>query len=151
MENEQFSEAVHSGVSLALPSTHNRLSRGWVGLAAVGAIALIILLVIALVAALSASNLGWQGWLAIAVTLAAFLLNALTSLAAEVIFLGALVLLLLSGVLDTPTALAGFSNPGMITVAVLYIVVAGLQQTGGLDMVSRTVLGMTSVKRVVTA
>jgi di/tricarboxylate transporter len=142
MENEQFSEAVHSGVSLALPSTHNRLSRGWVGLAVVGAIALIILLVIALVAALSASNLGWQGWLAIAVTLAAFLLNALTSLAAEVIFLGALVLLLLSGVLDTPTALAGFSNPGMITVAVLYIVVAGLQQTGGLDMVSRTVLGM---------
>jgi di/tricarboxylate transporter len=107
-------------------------------LAVVGAIALLI----ALVAVLSASNLSWQGWLASTVTLAAFLLNALTSLAAEVIFLGALVVLMLSGTLDTPTALAGFSNPGMVTVAVLYIVVTGLQQTGGLDMVSRTVLGM---------
>ncbi len=56
--------------------------------------------------------------------------------------MGALAVLLLSGVLDTATALAGFSNPGMITVAVLYIVVAGLQQTGGLDVISRTVLGM---------
>lgn len=138
MENKQFSGHTDSGASLALPSTPNRLSRGWVGLAAVGAIALGL----ALVAALSTSSLSWQGWLAIAVTLTAFLLNALTSLAAEVIFLGALVVLMLSGTLDTPTALAGFSNPGMITVAVLYIVVAGLQQTGGLDIVSRTVLGM---------
>ncbi|MFH7244825.1 MAG: SLC13 family permease [Spirulina sp.] len=87
-------------------------------------------------------GLGWQGWLTLGVTLGAFLLNALTSLAAEVVFLGALAILFLTGILDTPTALAGFSNPGMITVAVLYIVVAGLQQTGGLDMISRTVLGM---------
>lgn len=101
-----------------------------------------IALGLALVAVSPISDLSWQGWLAIAVTLAAFLLNALTSLAAEVIFLAALVVLMLSGVLDTATALAGFSNSGMITVAVLYIVVAGLQQTGGLDMVSRTVLGM---------
>ncbi|WOD41376.1 SLC13 family permease [Nodosilinea sp. E11] len=86
--------------------------------------------------------LGWQGGLALGVTLGAFLLNALTTLAAEVVFLAALALLLLSGVLDTSTALAGFSNPGMVTVAVLYIVVAGLQQTGGLDIISRSVLGM---------
>jgi di/tricarboxylate transporter len=86
--------------------------------------------------------LGWQGWLTIAITLGAFLLNALTSLASEAIFLGALAVLMLGGILDTETALAGFSNPGMITVGVLYVVVAGLQQTGGLDGVSRAMLGM---------
>ncbi|MGB6016105.1 MAG: SLC13 family permease, partial [Nodosilinea sp.] len=48
------------------------------------------------------------GWLTIGVTLAAFLLNALTPLPAEAIFLAALATLLLSGVLDTTTALAGF-------------------------------------------
>ncbi|WP_081972537.1 SLC13 family permease [Leptolyngbya sp. KIOST-1] len=138
MENEQLSRSAQPGASLALPSAHGRFTRGWVGLAAGAAIALGL----ALVAVSPISDLSWQGWLAIAVTLAAFLLNALTSLAAEVIFLAALVVLMLSGVLDTATALAGFSNSGMITVAVLYIVVAGLQQTGGLDMVSRTVLGM---------
>ena len=82
------------------------------------------------------------GWLTIVITIAAFLLNALTSLAAEVIFLGAAAVLLVTGILDEKTALAGFSNEGMITVAVLYIVVTGLEQTGGLTWVSQRVLGL---------
>jgi di/tricarboxylate transporter len=127
------------------------LASGWMGAirqrrwakGAVGiAIAALVLGGLALAHGLSAGGLGWEGWLALGVTLVAFLANALTTLAAEVVFLGALAVLLLSGVLDAATALAGFSNPGMITVAVLYVVVAGLQQTGGLDLVSRSVLGL---------
>ncbi|MBD2107181.1 SLC13 family permease [Nodosilinea sp. FACHB-13] len=87
-------------------------------------------------------QLAWEGWLSIGVTLGAFVLNTLTPLPADAIFLAALAILLLTGVLDTATALAGFSNPGMMTVGVLYIVVAGLQQTGGLDIISRAVLGL---------
>ncbi|PSR15184.1 SLC13 family permease [filamentous cyanobacterium CCP3] len=86
--------------------------------------------------------LTWAGWLTITITLAAFSLNALTPLPAEAIFLAALATLLLFGVLDTTTALSGFSNPGMVTVGVLYVVVAGLQQTGGLDIISRSLLGL---------
>ncbi len=85
--------------------------------------------------------LSWQGWLAIAVTIAAFCGNAFTSLPADIVFLGAAAVLFLSGVLDEKAALAGFSNSGMITVGVLYIVVAGLQQTGALQWVSSQVLG----------
>ncbi|WP_228038123.1 SLC13 family permease [Nodosilinea sp. LEGE 06152] len=87
-------------------------------------------------------QLTWAGWFTIAVILLAFLLNALTPLPAEAIFLAALATLLLTGVLDATTALAGFGNPGMITVGVLYVVVAGLQQTGGLDIISRSLLGL---------
>ena len=87
------------------------------------------------------SALSWQGWLAIAVTIAAFCGNAFTSLPADIVFLGAAAVLFLSGVLDEKAALAGFSNSGMITVGVLYIVVAGLQQTGALQWVSSQVLG----------
>ena len=86
--------------------------------------------------------LSWQGWLAIGVTIAAFLGNALTTLPADIVFLGAASILFLSGVLDEETALSGFSNSGMITVGVLYIVVSGLQQTGALQWVSQQVLGM---------
>ncbi|MGI8933566.1 MAG: SLC13 family permease, partial [Phormidesmis sp.] len=89
-----------------------------------------------------AGALSWQGWLAIAVTIAAFLGNALTALPAEIVFLGAAAVLFLSGVLDEEAALSGFSNSGMITVGVLYIVVTGLQQTGALQWVSQQVLGM---------
>ena len=76
-----------------------------------------------------------------ATTLAAFLGNAFTTLPAYVVFLGAAATLFLSGVLDEKAALAGFSNSGMITVGVLYVVVAGLQQTGALQWVSQQVLG----------
>ncbi len=88
------------------------------------------------------SVMPWQAWLAVAVTIAAFLGNALTSLPADIVFLGAAAVLFLSGVLDEKAALAGFSNSGMVTVGVLYIVVAGLQQTGALQWVSSQVLGM---------
>jgi di/tricarboxylate transporter len=88
------------------------------------------------------AGMTWQAWLSVGVTVAAFLGNALTSLPAEIIFLGAAAVLFLSGVLDEKTALSGFSNSGMITIAVLYIVVAGLQQTGALTWVSQQVLGI---------
>lgn len=88
------------------------------------------------------STFTWQGWLAIAVTVAAFSGNAFTSLPAEVVFLGAAAVLFLSGVLDEEAVLSGFSNSGMVTVAVLYIVATGLQQTGALNWVSHQVLGL---------
>lgn len=86
--------------------------------------------------------LTWQGWATIGIILIAFLLNAMTSLPAEIVFLGGLAFLFLTGVLDTEAALTGFSNAGMVTVAILYVVVAGLQQTGGLSWISQKVLGL---------
>ena len=87
-------------------------------------------------------DLDWQAWTTIAITVGVFLLNALTNLSAEVVFLGGTAVLFVSGILSEQDALAGFSNPGMITVAVLYIVVTGLTQTGGMNWVSQKVLGL---------
>jgi di/tricarboxylate transporter len=88
------------------------------------------------------ADLGWQAWVSIAVTIAALLGNAMTTLPAEIVFLGALAVLLVTGILKTNAALAGFSNEGMVTVAVLYMVVTGLQQTGSLAWISQRVLGL---------
>jgi len=87
-------------------------------------------------------DLPWQAGLAVGVTILTFLLTMLTAYPPEMIFLGGLALLMVSGVLSTEQALEGFSNPGMVTVGVLYIVVTGLQQTGGLAWVSQQVLGL---------
>jgi len=89
----------------------------------------------------SSFELSWQGWIAIAVAVSVFLLNTSTNLPTEIIFLGGMAVLFVSGILTEADALAGFSNPGMITVAVLYIVVTGLSQTGGLNWISQRVLG----------
>lgn len=111
-----------------------------VGLSGLGGILAVVTPVVA--ASPTLSTLSWQGWLAIAVTFGTFLFNALTTLSAEAVFLGGLAVLLISGVLPTEAALAGFSNPGMVTVGVLYIVVTGLQKTGGLDQISQVLLGL---------
>lgn len=55
---------------------------------------------------------------------------ALTRLAADLVLMGGLVVLLLAGVVTPGDALAGFSNPGVISIGALYIVVAGLRDTG---------------------
>ena len=87
-------------------------------------------------------GLGWQGWLTLSLITVAFGLNAVTALPAEIVFLGAVAILYVSGVLSTPAALNGFSNDGMVTVGVLYFVVTGLQQTGALEWVSQQALGL---------
>jgi di/tricarboxylate transporter len=54
---------------------------------------------------------------------------------------GGLTLLLVSGILTPQEALSGLANEGMVTVAVLYIVVSGVRNTGGLEWVIQRLLG----------
>ena len=51
----------------------------------------------------------------------------------DMIVFSALVVLLLSGILTTEEALRGFSNPGMLTIALLFIVVGTVQKHGLID------------------
>lgn len=107
----------------------------------VGAIACAIVGLTPLAASPAMVQLGWPGWLTLGTVGLAFLLNALTQLPADIVFLGALSLLFITGVLDAQQALSGFSNSGLVTVGVLYLVVTGLQQTGALGWISQQVLG----------
>ncbi|MCG3125941.1 MAG: hypothetical protein CHACPFDD_00768 [Phycisphaerae bacterium] len=75
--------------------------------------------------------LGWQAWLTIGVVVAVLLVLSLTRLSTDVALVGAVALLLVAGVLVPKEALAGLSNESIITIAVLYVVVAGLEATGG--------------------
>ena len=45
------------------------------------------------------------------------------------------------GVITAKDAIAGFSNSGMLTVAVLFLVVAGLRETGAVEWVAGRFLG----------
>ncbi len=84
---------------------------------------------------------GWPALLTLIVIACMFASLVFSRLPADVVFMGGLGVLLLSGVLTAKDALAGFSSPGMITVGLLYAVVAGLQEAGGLSWVSSHVLG----------
>ena len=60
----------------------------------------------------------------------------------DVILLGTLALLTALGVVSPGEAVAGFGNQGLIAVAALFIVVAGLGQTGAMNLVVQPLLGL---------
>jgi di/tricarboxylate transporter len=68
-------------------------------------------------------------------------LLAATRLSADVVLLAGVTALLVAGVLTPAEALAGLSNEGMATVGVLYVVAAGLRETGAIGWVVQGVLG----------
>ena len=73
--------------------------------------------------------------------LSTLILLASNRFPADFILLGTLCFLLISGILTPDEALAGLANPGMATIAVLYVVVAGLRETGSIAWLSRVILG----------
>ena len=85
--------------------------------------------------------LGWQAWLSLALLVAILVALGALGLAADVVMVGGLVVLLMAGILSPQEAFAGFANEGAITVAVLYVVVAGLRETGVMTEVAQRLFG----------
>jgi len=83
----------------------------------------------------------WEAWLTVGVLLGVLALVSTTRLATDMVFLGGLTVLLLGGVVTPREAFGGLGNEGLITVAALYVVVAGLQETGGIRWIVQYVLG----------
>ncbi|MCL2914161.1 SLC13 family permease [Shewanella corallii] len=73
--------------------------------------------------------------------LIASLLNLLSP--AKLFMIGAATLML-SGVLSTQQALGGFANAGIFTIAALYVVVAGLRESGATLLIRRYLVGQPS-------
>ena len=83
----------------------------------------------------------WEAWLTLSVVAGCFAMMAFTRTSPDIIMSAGLTVLLLSGVLLPEEALAGFANQGMLTVAVLYIVVSGLTETGAVGWIVQHILG----------
>lgn len=85
--------------------------------------------------------MSWDAYITLAIVLLVLAALIWNRVGADVVMVGGVVLLMLTGVLDKEAALAGMSNPGMVTVAVLYVVVAGLQETGAIAWLGQYLLG----------
>ncbi|MGO1432103.1 MAG: SLC13 family permease, partial [Halomonas sp.] len=81
-----------------------------------------------------------DAWIAVGVVLTIFPLMAFSRLGPDIILLGAVIVLMTLGVIDPQQALGGFSNSGLFTVAFMYVLVASIRETGGIDLIIRYVL-----------
>lgn len=82
-----------------------------------------------------------EAWLAVSVTLCCVSLLAASQIAPELILFAGVIVLLTLGVLTPEQALAGFANEGVMTIGLLYVVAAGIKETGGMDLLARYLLG----------
>jgi len=82
-----------------------------------------------------------DGWITVGVIVAMVVVMAANLAGPDLVLLGAVTLLLLFGILDPLDAFVGFANPAVVTIGALFVVAAGVKETGGLDLAGRLVLG----------
>jgi len=83
----------------------------------------------------------WEAWFTLGIILFQMGMLISTRTGPDVILLGGVTLLLVFNVLTPDEALGGLANEGMVTVGVLYVVVAGLRETGGIGWLVEKCLG----------
>ena len=79
-------------------------------------------------------------WIVLGILAAALVLFTTEWIRLDIVAWGVVVCLILSGILTTSEALAGFSNPAVLTIASLFIVGGALLQTGLAASISRRIL-----------
>jgi len=85
--------------------------------------------------------MSWEAWFTLGVISLCFSALLLSKISADIIIVGGVLLLLITGILTPQEVLAGLSNEGMATVALLFIIAAGLQETGAISWASQSILG----------
>ena len=84
---------------------------------------------------------GLYAWITIVTVLGMFSILLFTKLRTDVVFMGAVGILFVTGVLDAKEAFSGFSSTSVVVIGVLFVVVAGLTHTGVLQWIVRNLLG----------
>ncbi|MBA53515.1 MAG: SLC13 family permease [Pseudomonadales bacterium] len=85
--------------------------------------------------------MGWEAWFTIGLLVMVLATLIRTELPTHLVMMGALTLLSATGILSPQEALSGFSNPGLITVAAMFVIAAGMQASGAIHGIERRVLG----------
>ena len=82
-----------------------------------------------------------QGWLLLALTVGALCVMTLTRIGPHLVMMAVLTILSAFGILSANEALAGFANSGLITVVAMFVIAAGIDGSGGIDLLVNKVLG----------
>lgn len=80
--------------------------------------------------------------LTLGVVVAAIIAMMVSRAGPDLILLAGLTVLIVCGVIPADDAVYGFANPGLISVAVLFIVAEGLEQTGAITLLIKKMLGL---------
>lgn len=87
-------------------------------------------------------------WIAIAILVAAIILFITEWLRVDVVALGVMVSLMLTGLVTSTEAISGFSNPAVLTIASLFVVGGAVMQTGLAESIGQRILAIAGTSPV---
>ncbi len=90
----------------------------------------------------------WHSWF-VAGVIGLVFIGLIRNYAPDALLIGAVVLCALAGLIEPAEAFVGFSNTGVLTVGALYVIVAGLRETGALGILGSWLLGQARTERAV--
>ena len=90
----------------------------------------------------------WQGWFTLAVLFCMIIALVRELMGPDIIVFIALGLLVCTGIITPREAVTGFSNKGMLTVAILFVVAAAIQNTGSIYGLFFAFLGKEKQKKL---
>lgn len=93
------------------------------------------------------SELTWQGWFTLAVIGLVFVALLRNLGPPDILLMGGSVVVALVGIIEVDDLASGFANPGMLTIAALFVVTAAMRETGALDRVGKHMLGKAKTER----
>ena len=82
-----------------------------------------------------------DAWLTVGILALTFVALLATKLPPATVFLGALTLSVTFGLAPLDRSLAGFANPGVLTIGALFMVAAGMYTTGAISLLSEKLIG----------
>jgi di/tricarboxylate transporter len=92
--------------------------------------------------------MSWDAWLTLGIVVLTVTAMARDWVAPVIAVLGAVIVLLVAGVISTDQAFSGFANPAPITVAALFVVARAVEKTGALQPLVTATLGKGDSGRV---
>ena len=93
------------------------------------------------------SDLGWQAWLTLVTLVGVVAMLFVRRAPSDTATLAGLALLVLSGVIELEAALAGFSNRGVLTIGLLFVIAALVRDSGALELVGGFLFSRTAALR----
>ncbi len=91
--------------------------------------------------------MSFSGWFSLAITGAVLCVLIFTQIRSHFVLMAALTVLSAFEILSPAEALSGFANSGLITVAAMFVVAAGIESSGGVDLLVKRVLGQPRTTR----
>lgn len=82
-----------------------------------------------------------EAWFTVATIGLVFVLLAFTRLAPDLVLIGGVTVLLVAGIIGPGAALSGLANEGVVAIGALFIVGAGVRETGAVNWVADRLLG----------